>query len=70
MKRVHISSTSIVSVGYDKVKKILEIEFPAGTVYDYYNVPLKKYESLLQAESKGQYFNFFIKGFHNFKQVA
>jgi hypothetical protein len=70
MKRTPVASTSIISVGYDKAKKVLEIEFATGKVYDYFNVPIKKYLSLIQADSKGKFVNFYIKGFHDYKQVA
>lgn len=70
MKRTHVISSSMISVGYNAKNKILEIEFPAGTVYDYFKVPESEYESLMNAESKGKYFNEYIKPFYLYKQVA
>jgi hypothetical protein len=45
------------SVGYQAKDKTLEIEFQSGVLYQYWDVPPEVYEGLLQARSKGQYFN-------------
>lgn len=45
------------SVGYEAGSRILEIEFQSGAVYQYFEVPVRVHKGLLQAESKGQYFN-------------
>lgn len=37
------------------------MEFRDGTVYQYAGVPLKTYHGLLQAGSKGSYFNHYIR---------
>ncbi len=70
MKRINVISSSIISVGYDSNAHVLEIEFPAGTVYDYLDVPPAEYDNLLHAESKGKYFNTFIKPIYEYKQVG
>ena len=57
MKRTQVSSTSLASVGYDPAKKILEIEFQSGRVYQYYDVPGEIHQELMAAESLGSYFN-------------
>jgi len=45
------------SVGYEAKSRILEIEFDSGAVYQYWDVPLRTYEELRAAGSKGRYFN-------------
>src|SRR5690606_33044006 len=55
------SSTSIMSIGYDKASRILEVEFVSGGIYQYYDVPVDLYSQLLKAESKGQFVNTMIK---------
>jgi hypothetical protein len=45
------------SVGYDSAQEILEIEFTSGAVYQYVEVPAVVFDELMQAESKGRYFN-------------
>ena len=66
MKRKSVSSATMSSVGYDRNKKILEIQFSSGDIYHYFNVPYKVYDRLMNASSHGQYFNIHIKdaGFH------
>ena len=41
MQRDYVSSSNIVSVGYDPASETLEIEFQSGAVYQYYNVNQK-----------------------------
>ena len=40
MNRYPINSANIVSVGYDEVNEVLEIEFKLKIIHQYYNVPL------------------------------
>ncbi len=61
MRRTLVTSTSVVSVGYDPLRASLEIEFHGGGVYRYANVPAAAYRLLLQAESIGDYVNTVIK---------
>ncbi len=57
MERVHVSSTSIASVGYEAETSTLEIEFrESGDIYQYFGVPQHIHESLMQSGSKGSYF--------------
>lgn len=55
MRRNHVDSSAISSVGYDERSSVLEVEFSSGTVYDYYNVPPRIYRDLLKASSKGSF---------------
>lgn len=43
---------NIISIGYDKEKKILEIEYVHGFLYHYHNVPKEIYDQLMSEESK------------------
>ena len=61
IKRIPVASSNIASVGYDAEKKILEIEFYHGAVYQYFDVPEKVYEELMIAPSQGAYFAHEIK---------
>ncbi|HEX3776472.1 MAG TPA: KTSC domain-containing protein [Polyangiaceae bacterium] len=49
--RTPVSSSGIVSVGYDQATFELEIEFQNGRVYRYSQVPIAAYRLLLQAPS-------------------
>ncbi|MEO5645346.1 MAG: KTSC domain-containing protein [Bacteroidia bacterium] len=61
MRREYIQSTSIKSIGYDPARLVLEVEFLTGTVYQYSNVPESVYAGFITAESKGRYFDYFIR---------
>lgn len=49
------------SVGYDRRRHTLEIEFERGSVYRYLGVPAAEYEALRAAESLGAYFSEHIR---------
>ena len=55
MRRKHVDSTAISSVGYDERSSVLEVEFEGGAVYDYFDVPPKIYQDLLKASSIGSF---------------
>jgi hypothetical protein len=57
MKRVSVDSSGIQSVGFDPVKRVLEVEFINDHVYRYQGVPEVLYLRLMKASSKGAFFN-------------
>jgi lysyl-tRNA synthetase class 2 len=57
MKRIAVDSSGIQTIGYDQVKKILEVEFINDHVYRYRDVPEMLYVRLMKAPSKGAFFN-------------
>ena len=61
MKRLHVDSTTLRSVGYDPKTQVLEIEFINGNIYDYYKVSPETYQELCEADSMGAFVNFRIK---------
>ena len=61
MKRVIVDSTAVLSAGYDRVTRTLEVELPDGRVYLYVDVPPVVYRDMLAAESAGRYFSNYIK---------
>ena len=61
MERQTVSSSNLVSVGYEEASSTLEIEFNSG-VYQYYDVPSNVYTELMSASSLGSYFHHNIKG--------
>ena len=46
---------------YQDQSAFLELEFRSGAIYRYLDVPPQTYRELLQAESKGRYFNQHIR---------
>ena len=65
----HVGSSNIAEVGYNQYGHVLRIKFHTKTVYDYQNVPLETYVQLRLAQSKGKYFDQFIKGVFPFRKV-
>ena len=57
MNRTTVTSSNLMSVGYDAKSLTLEVEFHGGSVYQYFDVPELKHQELMQAESHGIYFN-------------
>lgn len=56
MQRVPVNSSNILSVGYDRDRLMLEIQFKTKRIYRYSNVPAHVYAGLMKAQSHGKYF--------------
>jgi ATP-dependent DNA helicase RecG len=66
--RIPLSSSNIASAGYDAGKKILEIEFHHGAIYQFNDVPKEVFEGLISANSVGSYYMNEVKNkFENVK---
>ncbi len=62
MQRQSVSSSAIRSVGYDPASRKMEIVFRSSSqVYHYCGVPESVFKGLLQASSKGRYYQNNIK---------
>ena len=61
MDRQPVTSSNLLSVGYDAGAETLEVEFHKTGVYQYYNVPQFMHERLMAADSIGTFFNANIK---------
>jgi hypothetical protein len=58
MRRRRVESTTVLSLGYDAQRRVLEIEFKdSGEIYQYFDVPEWEYRAFLAADSKGTYLN-------------
>ncbi|WP_310378224.1 KTSC domain-containing protein [Flavobacterium sp.] len=65
MKRYQVCEPNIVSVGYDEVNEILEIEFKLQTIHHYLGVPLNEYVALMKAKDiEVHYFDFVHCQYH------
>jgi hypothetical protein len=69
MHRHRVSSSSLISVGYDAPSKTLELEFLSGAVYRYRKVPRLIYDELMRAPSKGRFVNAFVRDTFPFSRV-
>jgi hypothetical protein len=56
-----VESITLRTIGYDTDRELLQLEFHNQTMYQYFHVPAEIHEGLLQAPSKGAYFNRFIR---------
>lgn len=70
MLRNSIISTSIASLGYDPNQSTLEIEFLEGAVYQYHNIPTSVYLSFVNANSRGRFFNYYIKPYYKYNKAC
>ena len=57
---IRVNSSAIRAVGYDG--STLAVEFHTGRVYDHPHVPYSVYTGLMNASSKGAYYNQHIRG--------
>jgi hypothetical protein len=70
MQRTPVQSSNLLSVGYDRLNRVMEIEFNSGHVYQYFNVPEEIYIGLLNASSHGKYFHQHIRNAYQYRQVG
>jgi hypothetical protein len=64
-----VLSTEIEWIGYEHKRKMLQVEFIAGGIYQYDHVPEAVYENFLTAESHGRFFETQIKGRYSYRKV-
>jgi hypothetical protein len=72
LKMKPVQSSVLKAVGYDEDKAQLKIEFKeSGEAYLYSLVPRQVYEELMEAESKGQFFEKWVRSKpYPFEQVS
>lgn len=56
-----VTSDAIVAVGYQRRSHTLAVQFRAGQVYLYRNVPPHVFHALVSAPSVGKYFNRYVR---------
>lgn len=66
MNRYPIQSKNIVSVDYDEINEILEIEFKLHVIYQYLEVPLDEFVDFMKAENTEEFYDNFIKSKYHF----
>jgi hypothetical protein len=59
--RVSLESSLLAWVEYDAVRRHLQVQFRSGERYLYFQAPPACYHNLLEADSKGAYFNHHIR---------
>ena len=69
MERAPVDSSAVVSVGCDDSRRLLELEYVDGDVYQYCDVPEALHRALLDAPSIGQFVNAKIKGAFRYRKL-
>ena len=65
-----VDSTSLSAIGYHEPSDTLQVQFVSGSVYQYHGVEKYLYEQLMQAASKGGFFNANIKNQYAYSRVG
>jgi hypothetical protein len=65
-----VESTTLASVAYDEASELMQLEFRSRAIYQYFDVPSAVHAALLDAPSKGSYFNRVIRGSFRYCRVS
>jgi hypothetical protein len=68
MQRKIVESSIIHSIGYNKERAVLQIQFKRGHVRDYELVPEEVYIRMMEAPSFGKFYLKEIKGKFDFRE--
>lgn len=66
---VHVDSSAIEELAYDRRRRALFVRFTSGTPYEYGSVPPGTFWRLLQAESKGRFLSREIRDRYPFRRL-
>jgi len=61
MARRSVEVNNLRAIRYDAQRRVLEIQFHAGGIYQYLGVPAEVYRQLLAAEQPKKYYERYIK---------
>jgi KTSC domain len=64
-----VKSTNIVSVGYDEVNRILEIEFKIHIIHHYFEVPLSQFIDLMKATNIDDFYSQYVQNKYHFDEI-
>lgn len=70
MQREKLTSSAVVSAGYDPNAQVLEVEFRGGRIYRYRDVPPGVFEFLRRSRSKGSYIHRMVDGHYPHEEIA
>ena len=70
MARVPLQSSVLAAMEYFPELQALDIMFHSGEVYRYLKVPISLYQDLLNADSKGIFFNAHIRNQFSFQHLG
>ncbi len=61
MEHRQVKSSSIESIGFSDKEQLLEVKFTSGAVYQYSGVKKKLADDFLKADSKGHFFQTWVR---------
>ncbi len=64
-----VLSSEIEWIGYEHRRNMLQVEFIAGSIYQYARVPERVYEDFLNAPSHGRFFEAQVKGRYPYRKL-
>ncbi len=64
-----VVSSEIEWIGYESKRSMLQVEFIAGSVYQYEEVPERIFHEFLEAPSHGTFFERQVKGRFPYRKV-
>ena len=64
-----MESRAFRAVAYSEDEHSLYLRFRSGEVYRYFDVPVKRYQEFLAADSKGRYFRQSILGHFAYQRM-
>ena len=70
MRRHSVSSSTILSIGYEPDTRTLEVEFRGGRIYQYYAVPRAMFSEIMHAPSAGVFFNTYIRNAFSYSRLS
>lgn len=70
MRVVTVDSSTLATVAYDEARELLQLGFCTRAVYQYFGVPAAVHQALLDAPSKGRYFNQAIRDRFPYRLIA
>jgi hypothetical protein len=62
MDMICVSSSAIAAIGYDPATMQMKVRFVQYDTHDFCKVPVHIFQGLLNASSKGNYYNDHIRG--------
>jgi hypothetical protein len=69
MNRQVVSSSNVLTVGYDAATATMEVEFTSGAIYQYFDVPQAVHEAVVGSASVGLTLNQMVKGQFRYARI-
>lgn len=69
IQMVAVDSSNVRAIDYDSVIQVLMVDFINGSRYRYRGVPITVFEDFLNADSKGRFLNYLVKGRYEHERV-